>query len=178
MLGNEYGEPMLPLWDKNRTYYNKYRTKIQAQAHRLLQTDIEAYNFIMELRRLCLGFGYNFPALFTQVWHETAGFTSDLWKENRNPAGLKTADSKGYQKYYNGVDAARAFMVHMSAYANTPDVVAKFAIYRYLDARYRTALSANVGKTYRYMTDLNKRWAEDPQYGQKIEAKMKELLGA
>jgi hypothetical protein len=169
---------MLPLWDKSRSYYTKYKTNIQHQAYRLLQTDIEAYNFIQELKRLCLGFGYNFPALFMQVWHETAGFTSALWREHRNPAGLKTADGKGYQKYYNGVDAARAFMVHMSAYANTPDVVSKFSIYRYLDARYRTALNANVGKTYRSMTDLNGRWAEDPQYGQKIERKLRELLGA
>lgn len=164
----------IQLRDSGLTEYHKYASRIaeiaQTKGHNVRV-------FTEELRRLCKITGYNFPGMWIQAWHETAGFTSDLWLSHMNPAGLKTRSGTAYQRYYNGVDAARAFVVHMSAYAGTPTVHETLKNYRFLDTRFQTALNANIGKTFTTFGDLTGRWAEDKQYGQKIEARFKEVLG-
>lgn len=164
----------IPILDPQMVAYRKYREKIKSLAY---QKGTTVQVFTEELRRLCKMLGYNFPGLWIQAYHETDGFTSALWKSNTNPAGLKNASGNGYQRYYNGVDAARAFVTHMSSYAPPPQYGKRLEPYHYLDTRYDIAMAANKGKVYRSFHDLAGTWAEDPTYGKQIEEKYRYLLG-
>jgi len=129
---------------------------------------LDVYTFVIELIRLCKITGYNHGLMFAQAWHETGGFTSEVWKNRKNPAGIKDLDGTSYQLYFNGVDAARAFVVHMSAYIPPPNEKA-LENYFYLDRRYKVAVYANKGKNFVTIKDLTGKWATDPEYGKKIE---------
>jgi hypothetical protein len=171
----------LPIRDESLKFYYQHRGEVLKRAKETGQ--LHVVTFTEELRRLCKVLGYNFPAMWAQAANETGHpitgepFASDLWKTHRNPAGLKTSSAGGYQKYHNGVDAARAFVVHMSAYATPPRNAPLLAPHRHLDARYLVAMNANRGKTYATFDDLEGRWAEDRQYGNKIEEKYDKWFG-
>lgn len=165
----------VPLRDTGQTQYSKYAEKVMTLAY---NKGVEVYVFARELRRLCKITGYNFPGMFVQAWHETAGFSSDAWRYRINPAGIKNKSGDTYQRYYNGVDAARAMVVHMSAYARPDKGESSLVPYRHLDVRYLIALNANLGKTFNTYNDLAGHWAEDPTYGTQIYAKYLELLGS
>lgn len=166
---------VISLRDTGQTEYAKYKDKVIDLAY---SKGITVYVFAVELRRLCRKHGYNFPGMFIQAWHETDGFTSEPWKKRLNPAGLKSTSGKTYQSYYNGVDAARAFVVHMSAYTRPDKAAEDLQPYRYLDTRYLIALNANVGKAFNNYNDLAGHWAEDVTYGTQITDKYRTLLGA
>lgn len=166
---------VIALKDTGQTQYAKYAAKCLSLAY---QRGIQAFVFADELRRLCKLTGYSFPGMFVQAWHETAGFTSENWTRRRNPAGIKNASASAYQSFANGVDAARAFAVHMSAYTppdKNPEVLTP---YRYLDKRYLVALDANKYRSYNNYNDLAGHWAEDKTYGTQIAEKYESLLGA
>ena len=171
----------LPIKDMYLKSYYKNKDAVTKRARETGQIDV--MTFTEELRRLSGVHGYNFPALWTQAAHETGHpetgepFQSDLWKENKNPAGLKNADGSGYQRYYNGVDAARAFVTHMTAYVPPPYNAPRMAPYRRLDTRYRLALDATRGKSFSTYDDLAGTWAEDQSYGKKIEEKYNRWFG-
>lgn len=156
----------LPILDVDRSFYVMNRDAAYSLAY---NKGVHVLVFEQELRRLCKKHGYNHPAMFAQAWHETVGFSSIAWVSRRNPAGIKTNDGTRYQSYYNGVDAARAFVVHMSAYVRPPLNPKDLQRYWYLDERFRLALEANRGKSYETFHDLAGHWAEDPEYGEKID---------
>lgn len=161
----------LQLLDYTMVEYKKHKDKVLSIAY---NKGTIVLTFAEELRRLCKLHGLNFPLMFAQAWHETAGFTSDTWIRRKNPAGIKNRSATTYQSYPNGVDAARAFVVHMAAYV---PVLKRdgLAVYRYLDSRFEVAVEANKGLQFRTINDLTSRWAEDPEYGEKIERVFNDL---
>jgi hypothetical protein len=171
----------LPIKDMYQKSYYKHKDEVLRRARETGQLDV--ITFTEELRRLSKVHGYNFPALWTQAAHETGNpttgepFQSELWKSHKNPVGLKTSTGAGYQRYYNGVDAARAFVTHMSAYVPAPLQAIKLGPYRYLDTRYNIAKEANRGTTMSTYDDLAGTWAEDRNYADKIEAKFAKWFG-
>ena len=167
------GTLAIPIMDSDGKYYALHKDNVMTRAYNL---GTQVLIFAEELRRLCKIHGYNFPGLFAQAWHETAGFTSALWNRARNPAGLKNTSAKAYQRYYNGVDAARGFIVHMSAYVPGRTKPA-LNDYRFLDSRVAVAEKANKGRTFYTMDDLAGFWAEDPMYGREILKTYKGLFG-
>lgn len=168
---------VIALKDTGQTQDAKYGIHIISRSLDFFD-EVSVGVFVIELRRLCRLLGYNFPGMYIQAWHETAGFSSKNWNENLNPAGLKKRSGIGYQSYVNGVDAARAFVVHMSAYTKPDKNKYVLLPYLYLDERYLVALDANRGKVYNNYNDLAGSWAEDKEYGQKIARLYGRLLGA
>lgn len=174
----------VPIYDLNLAEYKKYAGKIKKLA--AATGDPKVVAFTEELRRLSKTHGYNFPGLWMQAAHETGDpntgepFQSVAWDTLTNPAGIKNASGGKYQKYYNGVDAARALVTHMTAYAPAPKYGNRLVHYRYLDNRYDIAADANRrnGKMFRTFNDLAGYWAEDRDYGEKIAAKYRKYLGA
>lgn len=166
----------IAITDPNMVEYNKYKDKIMSLAY---QEGMKVLTFTEELRRLCKVHGYSFPGMWIQAVHETDDFTSDAWKKNTNPAGIKNASGNKYQTFYNGVDAARALVVHMSAYTPAPKYASRLKNYLYVDNRYTLALQANQKNRRVFTTfhDLAGYWAEDRLYGEKIEAQYRYLLG-
>jgi len=159
-----------------------YIVRTDSQRENLVLTTM-AYNkgtdvliFWKELRRLADLTKRSAVSLFVQSWHETAGFTSALWKNKKNPAGIKTKDGKNYQTYPNGVDSARAQFVHMSAYLE-PSLHKALTNYKYLDERYDLALKATESHAvFTTFHELAGWWAEDPQYGEKIDRVYNDLF--
>lgn len=164
----------IPITDPDLTFYDLHRDTILSIAY---NKGVQVLIFAEELRRLCKIHKYNFPGLFAQAWHETNGFTSDLWKHRRNPAGLKNTSGKAFQSFVNGVDAARAFVIHMTAYVMPENWKVTFN-YRFMDSRFSVAMLANRGRKFHTMDDLAGFWAEDLMYGRKVLKTYKGLFGA
>lgn len=141
--------------------------------------DLLAY--IQELYRLCKLVGFDYRILVAQAWLETDGFTSKWWTERLNPAGIGiTGDPEQNDESHtwgNGIEAARAHVVHMAAYvygqrAGWPTAVYQ-AINQYtgLDPRLLAVTTSGLAGTVRTLGDLgNGKWATDPRYAQKIAA--------
>lgn len=167
----------VPIRDEDGSLYSKYRAKVVATA--ALTKNIDVITFTEELRYLCKVLGYNFAGLWTQAAHETGPtpFGSKVWLDYTNPAGIKTLSGNNYQRYRNGVDAARALVVHMSAYVPPPKSPVLLTPYLYLDSRYQFAKAANKGIQYHTYDDLAGHWAEDPTYGKQINEKFQRWFG-
>ena len=163
----------IPLRDADHSLYREKKEAVMSIAYNL---GVEVYIFANELRRLCKKFGLNFPGMFVQAWHETDGFKSDAWRYKKNPAGIKTKTGKTYQKYVNGIDAARAFVVHMLAYVEPEGNGTVVKDYLYLDERFAVAVKANRGKNFATFHDLAGAWAEDTEYGEWVERRWAELF--
>lgn len=94
------------------------RASIPAGAKRALDVRVMAE----ELRRQCKKNNLNLGVCWSQINHEVAAsdgqlmFRSDVWQTRCNPAGIKSRSGGAYMRYYNGVDAARAYLSHLSAY--------------------------------------------------------------
>lgn len=116
-----------------------------------------------ELRRLCKRYDLNMALIWSQIMHETAGFTSDVWSQRKNPAGIKNAGSDAFMRYDNGVDAARAMVSHVAGYVVDSPVPMDLS----LDPRYSLArrIAFATPKDVRpLLTTVAKSWAEDPHY--------------
>lgn len=95
-------------------------------------------DYLAELWRLCTTYGFAFEYLVGQSKNETAAWTSAIWQQYGNPAGLAVTNSQNLSVVYeNGTDAARAHVVHWYAYryGRIPESHELYA-YRALDGHY------------------------------------------
>lgn len=149
-------------------------------------------NYLGELNRLCRLVGFNFDLLAAQALHETANFTSPIWRTRLNPVGLGVTDGGDDGiAFASGTDAARAHVVHMCCYvfdrlvhpwitrADVPGAgTFDLREYRNLDPRMERVWNQPWAGTVRTLSDLTGRWASDPKYAAKIAAKANALLDA
>lgn len=123
--------------------------------------------------------------LIGQMIHETTEngipANSDAWRQTRNPAGIGvTSDEKRtWYDFKDGATAALAQLVHVGLYS-LPKLPAILEAHRSKDPRAgaipkealgkRTTLGSFSGSRAGFVT-----WAADPEYGQKIAAKLNAL---
>lgn len=133
-----------------------------------------------ELFRLCKLVGFDPAILFAQAAHETADFSSHWWQARRNVAGIgitgDTAQNEASHTWKNGIEAARAHVVHMCAYVfgnithEEPRV--ELLPYMNLDPRWNAVFDAGFMGTVHILGDLGSgKWATDPNYAPQIAAK-------
>lgn len=152
--------------------------------------DLEVY--LTELQRLSKVTGMNFAVLVAQSAHETDNWTSEIWEDYLNPAGIGATGVLGESMNYvgltykNGKDAARAHVVHMWAYVKGA-IGPTNELYKYiaLDPRYNAVFQADYDGMVTTLNDfqVNGRWADvgktgPPWYGQRIVDKGKEMGAA
>lgn len=135
--------------------------------------DVE--EFIAELWRLGGEAGYDPAVAFAQFCLETGSGTSPAWRDRLNPGGIGITDTQDTGiAFANGQDAARAMLVHLSAYVRGYDP--HLWRYLHLDPRYLAPLRAGYGGSVTTLADLgNGRWATDPDYAVKIATRLHEL---
>jgi hypothetical protein len=106
-----------------------------------------------------------------QSAEETGSWTSPIWRERLNPAGIGVTDAVDHvYKWASGEDAARAQIVHLSAYA-LKDEDRRWEIvrpYEGLDPRLDAVFNAGWGGVAKTINDLTGKWATDPFYAAKI----------
>lgn len=74
-------------------------------------------DYFTELYRLSNVNGFDASILVSQSANETDSWRSPIWQQYGNPAGLAVTNSQNLSVIYqNGMDAARAHVVHMWAY--------------------------------------------------------------
>jgi hypothetical protein len=136
--------------------------------------------YLSELYRLCQKYQLDFSILVAQSVNETDTWTSAIWNQYGNPAGIGVTGSDvssgtNYSLVYkNGTDAARAHVVHMFAYVRGV-IMGNNELHDYidLDPRYGAVFEANYDGTIRRIQDfnVNGRWAlltQPPPYGTRI----------
>jgi len=131
--------------------------------------------FVAEVWRLGGAAGYDPAVVFAQFCDETGAGTSNAWATRLNPGGIGITDGgdRGIG-FASGVDAARAMLVHLSAYVRGYDP----HLWRYLalDPRYLEPLKAGYGGSVRTLADLGDgRWATNPNYARQIAAHLAAL---
>ena len=146
-------------------HYSPLVASIPAGAYRTLDVRVLAE----ELRRLCKTHDLNIGLMWSQIMHETASFSSDVWRSRCNPAGIKNKSGDAYMRYPNGVDAARAMVSHVASYLFSAKY--KSAIDPELDPRWEIAarIASNTNAEDRPLLDtIAKSWAEDASYARKV----------
>lgn len=136
--------------------------------------DLKVY--LNEVYSLCQrsDIGLDASIIVAQSAHETAywGATdpagaNGYWNTSLNPAGLGiTYDGEPSVDFGNGLNAARAHVVHMYGYVKG-DIPSGHVLRQYvpLDPRWNAlASSGNLG-TVNTISDLAGKWASDPNYG-------------
>ena len=95
-----------------------------------------------------------------------------------HPAGIGvTGDDVTSPSWQDGVDAARAHLVHLYLYAVGPIAAGHpLAPFVVLDPRYAPALDAGRAGSARRIADLAGTWATDPRYAESIARVGTELL--
>lgn len=124
--------------------------------------------FAAELWRLATSCGYDPAVVFAQFCDETGVGTSAAWTTRLNPGGIGITDGADDGISFNsGAEAARAMLVHLSAYVRGYD----HGLWRHLrlDPRYLLVLEAGYGQSVQTLADLgNGRWATNPAYATQI----------
>jgi hypothetical protein len=145
----------------------------QRNAVRLPEVD----RYLEEVWRLSKRLGYDPAVVAAQSSEETGGWTSPIWKSRLNPVGLGVTDAgdEGIA-YESGTDAARAHLVHLSAYVRGFE--RKLQPYLYLDPRWQKVFEAGYAGTAKTLDDLAGRWASDPGYADKIEEHLRQIQNA
>lgn len=144
-----------------------------------LKHPVLVVQYINELWRLCEEVGYDPAVLFAQATHETGTFSSQPWESYLNPAGIGVFDgSNRVGMFANGIDAARAHVIHMAAYIHGPGSWAHSSRYVGLDPSYYQAIRHPKAGTVKHVEDLgNGTWASDPNYTEKVLAHYAKLTG-
>lgn len=142
------------------------------------ESNVNAY--LGELNRLCRLVGFDFRILAAQSAHETADWSSSWWTERLNPAGIGiTGDpdqDAASHTWKSGTEAARAHVVHMSAYVwgNVTGNPKRRVLLDYmrLDPRWNAVVEAGYAGSVDVLGDLGSgKWAADPDYAPQIAAK-------
>jgi N-acetylmuramoyl-L-alanine amidase len=126
--------------------------------------------YVEEVYRLAPLVGLDPSIVLAQSALETGWWQSPAWDEHLNPAGIGvTSEEVVSPTWGNGVDAARAQIVHLYLYAAGPiPPDHPLAPYIALDPRYSAALSAGRAGIARTIADLAGSWAVDPEYAASI----------
>lgn len=137
--------------------------------------EVDAY--LEEVWRLCRLVGYDPAVVAAQSSLETGGWTSPIWRSRLNPAGIGVTDAgDDGLTYSSGDDAARAHLVHLSAYVKGYEP--KFKSFIRLDPRWQKVFEAGFAGSARTVDDLTGRWASDAGYGGKIGDHQRAILRA
>jgi N-acetyl-anhydromuramyl-L-alanine amidase AmpD len=131
----------------------------QRNATRL--ADVDAY--LGELWRLAARLGYDPAVLAAQSSHETDGWTSETWRTRLNPAqvGITEANDCGVC-LANGVDAARAHLVHLSAFVRGYEQRLRGFIA--LDPCWQGVFESGAAGKVQSLSTLVPWWSADPAY--------------
>lgn len=148
----------------------------------------EVVNYLRELWRLCIGIGYDPAVLAAQSAYETADpngagpWESEAWVRNLNPAGIGVTDGADVSiRLYNGVDAARLHVQHMSGYVEGGDGWNARSAYVAMDPRWYALLATEMDGTVRTVEDLGGGvWAtqKKPTYANGVLSWLARLRGA
>jgi N-acetylmuramoyl-L-alanine amidase len=129
--------------------------------------DVDAY--LAEVWRLAGRLGYDPAVVVAQSSYETDGWTSDLWKTRLNPARLGVADAHDCGvAFANGVDAARAHLVHLSAFVRGYEP--RLQEFLRLDPGWQTVFQDGAAGRARSLADLSSLWSPDPAYPKAVGA--------
>jgi hypothetical protein len=173
----------MPIRLTDNLAYPSRGTATQALAYAVTQrADRQVFlaEYFTELYRLCAKYQLDFSILVAQSANETDTWTSAIWNQYGNPAGIGVTGSDvstgtNYSLVYkNGTDAARAHVVHMQAYVRGAiPFGTELHDYIPLDPRYSAVFHAGYAGTIRRIQDfnVNGRWAllvQPPPYGQRI----------
>jgi N-acetyl-anhydromuramyl-L-alanine amidase AmpD len=153
------------------------QAQFYARQREALRTD-QVDRFLAELWRLGPRVGIDPAGAAAQAAHETGVWTSALWRDQLNPAGLKTRDGAAYQRFGTGEEAAQAQLVHLAVYAKGYRGAQQMIRYLHLDERWHAPIAAGYAGKARTYDDLAGRWAEDPQYGTKVEGHWRRIQEA
>jgi len=132
----------------------------RCDAARLREVD----QYVQEVWRLATRLGYD-PAIVTaQASLETEGWTSYLWRERLNPARLGISDVVDLGVCFStGVDAARAHLVHLSAYERGYD--RRLQPFLRLDPTWQEVFATGNAGRAKTVDEFAARWSPDPEYG-------------
>lgn len=135
------------------------------RAHQLAEVDRYLSVIWSEGSRL----GLDPAGVAAQSSEETAGWTSPLWTNQLNPAGLgKTGSTAKGSSFTRGDAAAWAHLVHLLVYAR-PTILQRISgLHLALDDRFAAAWFAGYAGTAKSYADLGGKWATDPNYGDAI----------
>lgn len=137
----------------------------QRDAKRLAEVD----KYLAELWRLAPKFGIDPAVAAAQSSEETGAWTSDVWDSGLNPAGMFDASRSYYQDFRTGTEAAQAQLAHLAIYAKGWRGAQQAIRYLHLDERWHAPFDAGYAGKAKTVADLAGTWAEDPNYGTKIE---------
>jgi hypothetical protein len=139
----------------------------------------ELWAYVGEVYRLAPLAGLDPAVVVAHSALETGWWQSPAWVEHLNPAGIGvTGADVDSPTWANGVDAARAQIVHLALYANGPiPPDHPLAPYIALDPRYAAAVDAGRGGSARSIADLTGRWATDPHYASSIARVGNDIFG-
>lgn len=155
-------------------------TNAQAWARRQKGSRLdEVDRLLTEFWRLAPKVGIDPAVAAAQSSEETGGWTSAIWRTRLNPAGIGVTGGgdEGYS-WRNGTEAAQAQLVHLAIYAKGYRGAQQMIRYLHLDPRWYAPIAAGYGGKATTVDDLATRWAEDPNYGTKIEAHWKGMRDA
>jgi N-acetyl-anhydromuramyl-L-alanine amidase AmpD len=131
----------------------------QRNAARL--ADVDAY--LDEIWRLATRLGYDPAVLAGQSSHETDGWTTELWRTRLNPARIGVSEeTDAGVGFASGIDAARAHLVHLSAYARGYD--RRVSEYIALDPCWQRVFEAGAAGRVHSLDTLVPWWSADPAY--------------
>lgn len=135
----------------------------QRRAARLPELDA----YFAEIWRLGSSVGYDPAVVVAQSSLETEGWTLPAWRERLNPAGIGiSADFDRGISFRDGVDAARAHLVHLSSFVKGYDP--RLRSFIHLDPTWQSVFEAGHAGTASVVEDLTGRWSNDICYGRHI----------
>ncbi len=144
--------------------------------------DADILAYLTEVFRLSPKVGIDPAIVVAQSAEETGNWTSDAWRERRNPAGIGVTDGQDFgYSWADGTAAARGQIVHLIGYAAfnpnpepgrlTAEQAATVGNYRGLDPRWDALIDSGWAGTVHTIRDLTGKWATDPAYHDKIAAR-------
>lgn len=137
--------------------------------------EVDAY--LAEVWRLGNQLGYDPAIVAAQSSHETGGWTSPSWRDRLNPASLGISAHVDIGLAYNaGVDAARAHLVHLSAYLKGYEPRLRGFIH--LDPTWQSVFESGNAGTAHVASDLDGRWSPEPLYGKQVLDHLQWIVGA
>lgn len=121
-----------------------------------------------EVYRMCLKAGLNPLAAWAIVIHETRNFTSPAWATGLNPGNIMNADGSDIARFTSGVEAARAFVVHLLVYEQGKAGI--FGLYRSLDPGAARIVRAGYAGTVSSIEDFRGKWSASESWPEDVVA--------
>lgn len=145
----------------------------QRSAVRLAEVDA----YLSELWRLATRLGYDPALVAAQSSLETDGWTAEPWRTRLNPVrlGIDEVTDRGLH-FRSGIDAARAHLVHLSAFVRgyEPRLQPFIAI----DPCWQTVFESGAAGRARHLDDLVPAWTADLAYPDQVSAHLTALRDA